>query len=128
MPSAVLAVSETGDATVLDQSLSVKQTQPSTSSHGRLLESFIFPSQDTNFVVSSARTGLSSSSAVLVNISSNQSTIIISLILVGDDLNTLGSATFPHTSVSVCCEWSPFKSFTRVYRMLSVPLVVLMVS
>ena len=124
MLSTVLAVSETGEATLLDQSLSVKRTQPSAPSHGRLLGSFVFPSRDTNFVASSARTGLSSSSAVLVNIFSNRSTITISLILVGDDLNSLGSATFPHTSVGVCCRFSPSKCLTTVYRMFSVLLAV----
>ena len=104
MPSTVLAVSETGETTLLDQSLSVTQTKSSASSSGKLLGSFVFPSRETGFVAHSARVGFSSNSAILVNISSDKSIITVSSILVGDDLNSLGEATFPfpHTKVSVC--------------------------
>ena len=105
MPSTVLAVSETGQATLLDQSLSVERAQSPASPHGKLLGSFVFPSRDASFVAFSARTGFSSNSAILVNIFSNESTITISSILVGDNLNVLGDATspHPHTKVGVCC-------------------------
>lgn len=101
MPSTVLAVSETGQATLLDQSLSVERTQSPTSSRGKLLGSFVFPSRDASFVTLSARTGFSSNSAILVNIFSNRSTVTISSILVGDDLHPLGDATLEHPQTVV---------------------------
>ena len=109
MPSTVLAVSETGQATLLDQSLSVERTQSPTFSHGTLLGSFVFPSRDATFVTLSARTGFASNSAILVNIFSNQSAVTVSSILVGDDLHPLGDATLqhPHTVVGVCCRRLP---------------------